>query len=133
MTVKIEDVIKAYMTLRIQKEEVERIAKEQVLGFKANMERIEAYLLQRMEEDGVSSFKTPYGTAFATESEFASVADWMEVVEYVKAQDAFHLLEKRVSKTAIRTWMNEGNALPPGVNWTVKRDVNIRKPSNMKD
>lgn len=133
MTVKIDDVIKAYLTLRIQKEEIERAAKEQVLGIKARMERMEGYLLQRMEEDGVSSFKTPFGTAFAVEATFASVADWMQTLEYIKEQDAFHLLEKRVNKSAVATWMDEGNPLPPGVNWTVKRDVNIRKPTVVKD
>jgi hypothetical protein len=130
MTVKIEDVVKKYMALRTKKEELERETKDRVAEVKSAMEKLEAYLLQRMAEDGVTSFKTPYGTAFSTEKEFAGVADWQEIIDYVKLNDAFHLLEKRVSKSAIRAWMDEGNPLPPGVNWTTERDVNIRKPSN---
>lgn len=128
--VKIEDVIRKYMSLRFQKEELERATKEKVSVIKAAMEKLEVYLLQRMDDDGVTSFKTPYGTAFATEAEFASVVDWMQTLEYIKENDAFHLLEKRVNKTSVRTWMSEGNPIPPGVNWTVKRDVGIRKPTN---
>lgn len=128
--VKIEDVIRKYMDLRFKKEELERATKEKVSVIKAAMEKLETYLLTRMDEDGVTSFKTPYGTAFVTQAEFASVTDWMQTLEYVKENDAFHLLEKRVNKTSIRTWMGEGNPIPPGVDWTVKRDVGIRKPTN---
>lgn len=131
--IKVDSVIKTYMELRFKKEEIERKAKEEVAEIKSSMEKIEGYLLARMDEEGVSSYKTAHGTAFSTETDFATVADWQSVIDFVKTNDAFHMLEKRVNKSSVRSWMEEGNPVPPGVNYGVKRDISVRRPTPSKD
>lgn len=126
---KVDDVVALYMDLRGKKDEIERQAKEKVNAIKEKMAKLEAYLLQRMQEDGVNQFKTPHGTAFSVSSDYASVVSWSDTLEYIVKNEAFDLLEKRVNKLAVRSLVENGQQPPPGVNYGTRLDVNIRKPS----
>ena len=129
MSTKVDQVISAYLTLRSQKEAIEAEAKDKVKGIKAKMEKIEAWIKTQADEQGVTSFKTKSGTAFLTTTDYANVADWDSVLEFIRTNDAFDMLEKRVSKTAVRGYIDMNKAVPPGVNYGTRLDINIRKPS----
>ena len=77
---------------------------------------------------GVSSFKTKHGTAFLTTTDYANVAEWDAVLDFIRTQEAFDLLEKRVSKIAVRGYIEANKAVPPGITYGTKLEVNIRKP-----
>ncbi len=125
----IDIVIQKYMSLRLKREEIERIAKEKIKSLDTNMDKLEAYILSRMEDDGVTTFKTPYGTAFKSTSDFASVTSWDDTLDFIKEQEAWHLLERRVNKIAVREFVDTGS-VPPGVTYGTKVNVSIRKPTN---
>ena len=127
--VKVDDVVSAFMDLRQKKEAIEREAKNKVVALNAKMELMEAWLLAKMEKEGVSSYKTAHGTAFKSTRDYANVADWDAMLEYVLANEAFHLLERRVNKLAVKSYIDEGQPPPPGVNYVTKLDINIRKPT----
>ena len=128
MSTKVDQVISAYLTLRSQKEAIEAEAKDKVKGIKAKMEKIEAWIKTQADEQGVTSFKTKSGTAFLTTTDYANVADWDSVLEFIRTNDAFDMLEKRVSKTAVRGYIDMNKAVPPGVNYGTKLEVNFRAP-----
>ena len=73
---KMEDVIKAYITLRNEKDAIEGEVKDKVKAIKEKMVKLEAYIKKQADEQGVTSFKTGHGTAFVTTTDFAQVADW---------------------------------------------------------
>ncbi len=125
----IDLVIQKYMALRFKREEIERVAKEKIKSLDTNMDKLEAYILSRMEDDGVTTFKTPYGTAFKSTSDFASVTSWDDTLDFIKEQEAWHLLERRVNKIAVREFVDTGS-VPPGVTYGTKVNVSIRKPTN---
>ena len=125
----VDKVIEKYVELRKKKEDVEREAKNQVAVFREAMEKLEGYLLARMDVDGVTSYKTTSGTAFKTTVDHAGVADWEELIEFIKKNEAWTLLEKRVSKQAVRGYLDVGQPPPPGVNYVTRVDINIRKPT----
>jgi len=129
MTVTVDSVIKKYMALRAKKEAIEAETKEQVKGIKESMAKIEAWLKVKADADGVTSFKTEHGTAFLTTVDYANVADWDAVLEFIRNEEAYDMLEKRVSKAAVRGYLESTNEVPPGVNYGTKLDVNIRKPA----
>jgi hypothetical protein len=129
MTVTVDSVIGAYMVLRRNKEQIEAQAKDDVAKVKANMEKIEAWVKQQADTMGVTSFKTKHGTAFLTTTDYANVADWDAMLSYVRENDAYDMLEKRVSKTAVRGYIELNKVVPPGVNYGTKLEVNIRKPT----
>lgn len=129
MAVKVDQVVAAYITLRNQKDRIEAETKEKVRGIKEKMIKLEGWLMRKADEQGVSSFKTDSGTAFVTSVDFAQVADWDEVLEFVKTHEAYDMLERRVSKRAVRDYIESNKAVPPGVNYGSKLEVNVRKPT----
>ena len=133
MTLTVEQVVETYLKLRRKKEAVEAETKMKVDDIKAKMSKLESWLMQKADEDGVTSFKTPAGTAFVTSTDFANVADWDAVLTFIRENDAFDMLEKRVSKTAVRSYMDVSGEVPPGINYGTKLGVNIRKPTGGGD
>ncbi len=129
----VDQVVAGYITLRQQKQTIEREADEKVAAIKGKMAKIESWLLEQANAQGVTSFKTNHGTAFVTTTDFANVADWDAVLTYVKENEAFDLLERRVSKTAVRGYIEARGAVPSGVNYGTKLEVNVRKPTAKGD
>ncbi len=129
MSFTVEQVVETYLKLRRKKEAVENETKEKVAELKAKMSKLEAWLMQKADDEGVTSFKTSAGTAFVTSTDFANVADWDAVLTFIKNHDAFDMLERRVSKTAVRSHMDETGEVPPGITYGTKLGVNIRKAS----
>lgn len=127
-TPNIGDVIRTYMKLRDQKAAIEAETKERVADLKAKMEKLEAYLKAQMDAQGLTSFKSDYGTAFLTTTDYANVADWDAVLDFIRENEAYDMLEKRVSKIAVRGYIEQSKAVPPGINYGTKLEVNIRKP-----
>lgn len=125
----VADVIKRYMELRAKKEQIEAETKERLGKIKEKQAKLEAWLKMKADEDGVTSFKTEYGTAFMTTNDYANVADWDAVLSFVKENDAYDMLQKRVSKDAVRSYIESHNRVPPGVSYGHKIDVNIRRPT----
>jgi hypothetical protein len=128
MTVNVDDVVATYMKLRSQKESIEAEVKDRVSTIKAKMEKLEAWIKEQADAQGVTSFKTKHGTAFLTTTDYANVADWDAVLGFIREQEAFDMLEKRISKIAVRGYIEANKAVPPGVNYGTKLEVNIRKP-----
>jgi len=129
MTVTVDSVIKTYMKLRSEKEAIEAEVKDRVSGIKGKMEKLEAWLKAKADADGVTSFKTEHGTAFLTTTDFANVADWDAVLNFIKTEEAYDLLEKRVSKTAVRGYIDAMKEVPAGINYGTKLDINVRRPT----
>lgn len=129
MTVNVDDVVATYMKLRSQKEAIEAEVKDKVAGIKAKMEKLEAWIKEQADAQGVTSFKTKHGTAFLTTTDYANVADWDAVLDFIRTQEAYDMLEKRISKIAVRGYIEANKAVPPGVNYGTKLEVNIRKPA----
>lgn len=129
----VDDVISAYMKLRGQKDAIEAEVKDRVSAIKAKMEKLEAWIKEQADAQGVTSFKTPSGTAFLTTTDYANVADWDAMLQFVKDNDAYDLFEKRVSKTAVRGYIEQTKAVPAGVNYGTRLDINIRKPTAKGD
>lgn len=129
MTVNVDDVIATYMKLRDQKAAIEGEVKDKVSTIKAKMEKLEAWIKEKADAEGVTSFKTKHGTAFLTTTDYANVADWDAVLTFIQEHSAYDMLEKRVSKTAVRGYIEQEKAVPPGINYGTKLEVNVRKPA----
>lgn len=125
----IDKAIEAVIKLRNKKAAVEAEVKDRLSEIKAKIDKLEAYLKVRADEMGVTSFKTDAGTAFLTTSDYANVADWSAILEFIKENSAYDLLEKRVNKSAVRVYMDQLNTVPPGINYGTMISVNVRKPT----
>lgn len=121
------DVIRTYLRLRDEKAAIENEAKERVKDIVVKLDKLEAYLKSVMDEQGITSVKSTHGTAFITTTDYANVQDWDAVLAFIQENNAYDMLEKRVSKTAVRGYITESKAVPPGVNYGTRLSINVRK------
>jgi hypothetical protein len=133
MSFTIDNVVKTHLALRQRKREVEARLKAEVTEISSRMDKLEAWIRQQAEAQGVSSFKTPSGTAFLSTVDAATVADWDATLAFIRENEAFDMLERRVSKTAVRAYIDATGYVPPGVNFTQRVEVSVRKPSAKAD
>lgn len=129
MAVTIDNVVSAYVMLRDQRRAIEAETKSRIAAIADRMDKLEAWIRQQAEAQGVTSFRTPSGTAFLQTVDFASVGDWDAVLKHVRDNQAFDLLERRVAKTAVRAHIDANGAPPPGVNYGQRIEISVRKPS----
>lgn len=133
MDINVGQVVATYLKLRGQKIAIELETKEKVKGIKEKMDKLEAWIKTQADEQGVKSFKTDHGTAFLTTTDYANVADWDSVLEFIRENEAYDMLEKRISKTAVRGYIDQNKSVPPGVNYGTKLEVNFRSPGASAD
>lgn len=126
-TLSMEDLVRQFIKLRDKKSQLKAEYEAKVAPLDDVQNKIEALLLQRFQEMGVESVKTPAGTAYTTVRTSASVADWDSFLSFVKDNDSFEMLERRVSKTAVEQYKAAHSDLPPGLNWSESRSVNFRR------
>lgn len=124
-----EDIIAGYIKLRSSRERLVAKHKEEVKQIDQKLALFEVALQDKMQREGVKSFNTEAGTAYRVTTEHASVSDMEAFLDFVKTNDAWHLLERRVSKLGVRGYLDENLPVPPGVNWYTSTSVNVRKPS----
>lgn len=92
--------IETYVRLRDKKREVQERHKAELEPFDEGLMKIEAKLLDVMNSSKVEKLGGAAGTAFTKINTSVTVADWEQVVDYVRKNEAYDLLEKRVAKSA---------------------------------
>lgn len=125
----VEDVIGKYVALRAEKQAKDAEHKAMIKTYDDRLKKLEAWLHLKMTADGVKAFNTDAGTAYTTTVEQATVKDMHALLDYIRENETWHLLEKRVSKTGIREILDSGLPLPPGIDWYTTTSINVRKPS----
>lgn len=119
----IDAIVAHYVSLRDQKAEIEARQREELAPINRDMELIEKALLKLMQAQGVESVRTPSGTPYIAKHTSCKVQDWDALLSYIRENDEWDLLERRVSKTAFLA----GDAKAPGVFVTDTLAVNVRR------
>lgn len=120
--------VKAYLKLRDARTALKREYEEADLKLTQQQERIEKALLHHLNETKTNSVATDYGTFYRQEVVTPTGSDWEAFYDWVKKNDAFDALEKRIKKTFITEYMEEHKgAIPPGVSVYREYVVRIRR------
>lgn len=106
----------AYVNLRDARKKLASEYQQQDNELKAKQELIETEMLRFMNDSNMDSVKTPAGTFYRQENLRPSASDWDAFYAWIKKNDAFEALERRVKKDFVKNYMDENNGdLPPGV------------------
>jgi hypothetical protein len=106
----------AYVNLRDARKKLADEFKEKDGELKDKQEVIEAEMLRFMNDSNMDSVKTPAGTFYRQENLRPSASDWDVFYAWIKDNDAFEALERRVKKDFVKNFMEENKGeLPPGV------------------
>lgn len=125
----VDSIIGTYVRVRAEKHAKDAAHKAEMKRYDDKLKKLEAWLHIKMTVDGVNSFNTDAGTAYTTTTSQATVTDMNSLLEFIKKNEAWHLLDKRVSKVGVRELIDAGQPVPPGVDWYTSTSINIRKPS----
>lgn len=74
------------------------------------------------------SVKTAHGTCYQSTRYTASLADPEAFMNFVIANQAFDLIDRKANATACRDYATEHKTLPPGVNMSAVKTVGVRSP-----
>lgn len=98
------------------------------VGDKEKQEKIEVEFLKRFNKRGIDNVSARgIGTAYRSVRASAKVADWDSLLDFIKKEGAWEMLERRVSKVAVEQFKAETDDLPPGVDWGETQVINFRR------
>ncbi len=116
----------AYISMR----EAIKQKEDEVKDIKEQQEQVVAKLLELCEEQNIDSLRTPAGTITRRVHTHYWTSDWDRMYEFMKAEDALHLLEKRVHNSNMKDFLEANpDVAPPGLQVNRKHLISVRKPS----
>lgn len=123
----VEAIIAKYIDLRDAIDAAKAEYEGKVAGLKQAQEGIEAYLMGLANTTGQTSFGCAAGTAFVTTQNGCNVANKEEFMRYIRENEAWPLLNVSANKTNVKEFLDANNQLPPGVNWTTMKVIQVRR------
>jgi hypothetical protein len=122
-------IIDKYLELRNAVDAINAEAKAKCATMKQAMEGIEAYMMQLSKDTGQTNFGSESGTAFVTTETHCSVADFDQVLKFAQENNMWNIITKGVSKTVVKEYLDKHEQLPPGINWSAHKVIQIRTKS----
>jgi len=108
-----------YIDLLYQRRE-ERLAKKaEVDALESEEKALKEQIILMLGDASLEGAKGGVATASITRRVVATVVDWAAFYQYVKEKDAFDLLHKRVSDTAYRDRLEQGEVVPGAEPFTI--------------
>lgn len=124
----LERLLKAYVRMRDKRSEIKREFDETDGALKKKMSLVEAELLKMLNESGSDALKVAgVGQAYLGKRTFVKVQDWPAFWDHILETKQLDLLQKRVANRAVVEYQDTEGRLPPGVDVSVERVVNVRR------
>ena len=125
------ELVKAYLTIRNEREKIESEYKERDMQLKADMAILEQEMLAGCNDMRVESLRTDSGTVIKSLKERYTCADRDNFNKFVLETGAVELFEARLHQGNFKEFMSERHheGLPPGVNVMREFTVTVKKPT----
>ena len=126
------ELVKAYLTIRNGREKIEAEYKERDMQLKADMAILEQEMLAGCNDMKVESLRTDSGTVIKSLKERYTCADRDNFNKFVLETGAVELFEARLHQGNFKEFMSErhNEGLPPGVNVMREFTITVRKPTS---
>lgn len=128
--VPLDKLAEVYIKIRMRIAELTKDYDAQVEALKAQQDQLASAMKDMLKTMGVRSVNTTGGTVVLTEKTRYYPSDWAEFKQFVKDNDAFDLMEKRIAQTNMAKYLEENpDKFPPGLQSETEISVSVRKPS----
>ena len=97
--VKYDQIVEFYMAKRAELDALETAHKAAKAQITAAMEKCEAVIQKMFNESGLTSVRTPFGTAYQSTLSKVKVADWESALNWIRENNRWDALERRINKT----------------------------------
>lgn len=126
MTTAIKSRLDDLATERDALREQKRLLEAEIKNLDTQLAANEQAMIEIADELGLDRFAVGNLTFSISEQTVGNVEEWDEVYDYIRAHDAFYLLQRRLSNAAYKELLDSGGTLPGVVPFT-KRSLNMRK------
>ena len=132
MSVKLEELVKAYIAIRNKRDANAREFDAKDKELKAELAQLDQVMLNSCNEIDADSIKTNSGTIIKTMKENFVCSDWDNFKQYIVQEDAIDLLQQRIHQTNFKEFLSNrtDEGLPPGISSMKEFQIVVRKPSN---
>jgi hypothetical protein len=96
-------------------------------SLQAQYAELEARLIAALDQQETTQARGRSATATLNEEELATVVDWDRVHAYVRSQNAFYLLQRRINSAAWREAAAERGEPIPGTTVFKRRTIALRR------
>lgn len=126
------ELVKAYLTIRNEREKIESEYKERDMQLQADMAILEREMLSGCNEMKVESLRTDSGTVIKSLKERFTCADRDNFNKFILETGAVELFESRLHQGNFKEFMSERHheGLPPGVNVMREFTITVKKPTS---
>ena len=95
---------------------------------KAQLDVVAEQLLEICKEQGAQTIRTPHGTISRRLNKHYWTSDWDSFFRFIKENEAFSLLQRRINNANMEQFLEENpNLHPPGLQADIKQTVVITK------
>lgn len=125
-----DKVVRAYIAIRDKRTQLRKAYEAEDDVLKEKLHKLEVAMLRFLNDTGMESARTQEGTFYQQVDVRPMGSDWDAFYRWVRENDAFDALERRIKKGFITDYMEENDGdLPPGVSIHRERVVRVRKAS----
>jgi hypothetical protein len=124
-----DQMIEKYVKLRDKVKLIKEQQAAQLAPYNEIMERLEGWLLETLNQAGLSSMRSPSGTAYKSLRTTTKVVDREAWLNFVRENEAWDLIESRASKNAAEAIIEETQRPIPGVETSSEVVCNVRRAS----
>jgi len=119
-----------YIKIRNQIASLTKQYDAEVEELKKQQDEIAAAMKDTLKALNVRSVNTAGGTVVLLEKTRYYPSDWAEFKQFIKDNDAFDLMEKRIAQTNMAKFLEENpDRFPPGLQSETELTVSVRKPT----
>jgi hypothetical protein len=127
-TPNLDGLAKVYLKIRDAKDALTSQYKSDVATLDEQMSVLEQEMLETCKGMNASSIRTPHGTIVRSVKSRYWTNDWDSMYQFIKENDAFALLEKRLHQTHMKDFLSENPDVQPiGLNVENEYTVVVRR------
>lgn len=130
-TVPLDKLAGVYIKIRNKIAELTKEYDTQIEALKAQQGEVSNAMKTLLQQLNVRSVNTEGGTVILTEKTRYFPSDWAEFKQFIKENDAFDLMEKRIAQGNMAKFLEENpDKYPPGLQSETEISVSVRKPTS---
>lgn len=128
----IDKTVAAYVKIRDKIAALRKERDAEIEELQDMLDTLEQSLLEHAKAEGVTGFKTDYGTASRVVKERFWPSDWDAMRNFMAEHDEWDLLENRLSQRNIKSFIEAHPDIAPPVNIDRVFKINVRRASPAK-
>ena len=126
--VSIDKIVSAYIKIRDAKADLTREYNKQVEDLDAQMAVLKHKIIDVSKQTGVTSFSTPFGTAYRTIKREYWTNDWDSFYKFMIENSVPQVLKKAIHQSNLAEYLEANPDIhPPGLNVDSTYEVTIRR------